>query len=92
MSKNSWYVPVATMKETERQRNKRELKEESPSVNSELFHCRECGVVWRTASHIYKKDRNGCEQEVYSKGVMPTYGLRKRPCLNCINKKELVNG
>ena len=84
MSKNGWCVPTATMKETDRQRKKRDIGEEKRKNKKDtMYHCKLCGLVYKKATFMYNQYRQGCKEEHYPRGVMPTYGLEKRDCLKC---------
>ena len=84
MSKKSLYVPTTTMKETDRQNKKRDIGEENRKrKNDTMYHCKLCGIVYKNATYIYNQYRQGCKEEYYPRGVMPTYGLEKKDCLKC---------
>jgi len=83
-----WAVPSVTMRETYRQREKRCSREELRERNNQLRVCEDCGIVWKKASIMYRQYRKGCKEEYFPRGVMPTYGLDRRQCLNC--KEQVV--
>lgn len=76
---NTWYIPMVDMKQTDRQRNKRDSRVENVY---EFCHCLKCGAVHRKADFLSTKYRK-TKEERYEKGVMPTYGLTKRDCMEC---------
>jgi len=84
----AWAVPNITMRETYRQREKRCSREELRERNNQLRVCEDCGIVWKKASIMYRQYRKGCKEEYFPRGVMPTYGLDRRQCLNC--KEQVV--
>ena len=84
----AWAVPNITMRETYRQREKRCSREEVRERNNRLRVCGDCGIVWKKASIMYRQYRQGCKEEYFPRGVMPTYGLDRRQCLNC--KEQVV--
>ena len=52
--------------------------------NRRLRFCKECRVVWQEYFTHKKK--------FITYPDMPTYGLERKKCKMCINKKELCNG
>ena len=83
MSKKSWYVPTATMKETNRQKKKRDKRFDGRKKNDTMYHCKVCGIVYKKATFMYNQYRKDCKEEYYPRDVMPTYGLEKKDCLKC---------
>ena len=79
-----WAIPIGTMKDAERNREKRDRGEEERERLHRLKYCTKCKRVYKKADFIYKKYRN-IEEEHYDKGLMPSYGLDRKKCLRCTN-------
>ena len=77
-----WAIPIGTMKEADRQRQRWDKEAEERERHHRLKYCPGCKRVYKKADFMYKKHRN-VEEEYYSKGTMPTYGLDKKICLGC---------
>jgi hypothetical protein len=77
-----WAVPISDMKETDRQRAKRDKKDDERERLHRLKYCPECERVYKKADFIYKKYRN-VEEEHYEKGFMPSYKLDRKICKGC---------
>jgi len=77
-----WAVPISDMKETDRQRAKRDKKDDERERLHRLKYCPECERVYKKADFIYKKYRN-VEEEHYEKGLMPSYKLDRKICKGC---------
>ena len=85
-----WAVPKISMGETFRQRQKRCSREELRERNNRLRVCADCGIVWKKASIMYRQYRQGCKEEYFPRGVMPTFKLDRKQCLNCKEKSAAV--
>ena len=83
MNKKSWYIPTATMKETDRQNKKRDKRFDGCKKSDTMYHCKSCGIVYKNATFMYNQYRKDCKEEYYPRGVIPTYGLEKKDCLKC---------
>ena len=81
-----WAIPSVTMRETYRQREKRDKREEARKRKNKMQVCNDCGVVWKAASIMYRQYRQGCEEEYFPRDVIPTYGLDRKQCLKCKEK------
>ena len=77
-----WAVPIGTMKDVERQKDKWDRSEEERERHHRLKYCPECERVFKKADFIYKQFRD-VEEEYYQKGLMPSYGLDRKICLWC---------
>ena len=73
---------MSNMKETDRQRGKKDRGEQERERFHCLKYCTKCERVYKKADFIYRKYRN-TEEEYYEKGLMPSYGLDRKICLGC---------
>ena len=79
-----WAVPMQTMKESHKLRQKRE-KEAEVRVKEKLDglkYCPDCETVYKKADFMQRKYRNIVE-DYFPKANMPTIGLDRKQCLVC---------
>ena len=79
-----WAIPMSNMKETDRQRGKKDRGEQERERFHRLKYCTKCERVYKKADFIYRKYRKS-DEEHYDKGLMPSYGLDRKICLKCKN-------
>jgi len=84
---NAWYIPMADMEKTRRNRENKRCKVPNPKYEySELFYCKTCNNVYQQSLYSDKRSTGGKYiQDTYSVDVMPKYGLVKKECLRCSN-------
>ena len=78
-----WAIPVATMKDTFRQRKKKDNRWNDSVTPDIMYHCTKCDTVYKKATYLYRQYRNDCVEERFPKGVIPFYGKEKRDCIEC---------
>ena len=82
MSANSWYVPLTSMNQTNRNRQKVDSREKHRENLYRFRHCLKCSSVYRKASFDDSAYKNTTEER-YPTEVMPSYGLEKKDCSRC---------
>ena len=80
---NDWFIPMVDMKQTDRQRKKRDKRTERALRKSELLYCLKCEVVYQRGDFEFRKKVNADEFEYYPKGNLSSYKLKRKVCSRC---------
>jgi hypothetical protein len=82
----AWAIPSVTMRETYRQRQKRDKREESRERKNKFKCCPDCNGVFKKADFTSRQFRKSLSEEFYEPGDMPTIHLERKQCLSCKEK------
>ena len=85
-----WAIPSVTMRETYRQREKRDKREDARERSNRLKYCPECNRVFKKADFIYRQFRDNVKEESFEPGLMPTIGLDRQQCLSCKEQVDII--
>lgn len=83
-----WAVPSATMRETYRQREKRDKREEARERRNELKCCPDCNGVFKKADFTSRQLKKNVNEEFWCPGDMPTIHLERKQCASCKEKSD----